>query len=30
VSRKLLIEFTDWVSRPPIHLITPSHTRHVR
>ncbi len=29
VSRKLLIAFTDWVSKPSIHPITPSHTRHV-
>lgn len=28
VSPKLLILFRDWVSRPSIHTITPSHTRH--
>ena len=29
VSRKLLIAFMDWVSKPSIHTITPSHTRYV-
>jgi hypothetical protein len=28
VSRKLLILFRDWVSKPSIHAIMPSHTRH--
>ncbi len=30
VSRKLLMAFTDWVSKPSIHAVTPSHTRHAR
>ena len=29
VSRKLLIVFMDWVSKPSLHTIMPSHTRHV-
>jgi hypothetical protein len=28
VSPKLLILFRDWVSKPSIHAIMPSHTRH--
>jgi len=30
VSRKLLIVFMDWVSKPSIHPIMLSHTRHAR
>ena len=28
MSPKLLMLFRDWVSRPSIHAIMPSHTRH--